>query len=367
MLSVAHAAGVKVRSERLDWMYQGGVGARQEADQRLNSNAEAKLQPAADQLAGQDRGRVDKVTELPSFYAEDTPASANETWQRLHADPLFAIKQQELASRRSILSNPVKMEAIKSQVSKVRQEYGKDSRDRKRASSREDKNYSRRGRREESNRERERERYEEFERKDRRRVHRYEENYSNRPHERPSYHRDTAEHRTQRRRSGHSRSRSPARDKYGMTYADHVPEEVRNSDRSQIAEATRRRLEEGRRKQEEEERSVSRDRGWKKHHRDYRPGRLTEEDRRRRLEQMESAANDYEAQRKGRIAEQIYQESKEEAQQRDRREDGTSKFLQTATRDAYAQRGEVADAVGRRRAFSQARDDEGRGFTHRGR
>ena len=152
-----------------------------------------------------------------------------------------------------------------------------------------------------------------------------------------------------------------------MTYADHVPEEVRNSDRSQIAEATRRRLEEGRRKQEEEERSVSRDRDWKRHHRDYRPGRLTEEDRQRRLEQMESAANDYEAQRKGRIAEQVYQESKEEAQQRERREDGTSKFLQTATRDAYAQRGEVADAVGRRRAFSQARDDEGRGFTHRGR
>ena len=27
---------------------------------------------------------------LPTFYSEDTPASANETWARLHSDPLFA-------------------------------------------------------------------------------------------------------------------------------------------------------------------------------------------------------------------------------------------------------------------------------------
>ena len=28
---------------------------------------------------------------LPTFYSEDTPASANETWARLHSDPLFAV------------------------------------------------------------------------------------------------------------------------------------------------------------------------------------------------------------------------------------------------------------------------------------
>ena len=29
------------------------------------------------------------MVKLPSFYTDDTPASANETWARLHADPLF--------------------------------------------------------------------------------------------------------------------------------------------------------------------------------------------------------------------------------------------------------------------------------------
>ena len=33
---------------------------------------------------------------LPTFYSEDTPASANETWARLHSDPLFAVSLQLL-------------------------------------------------------------------------------------------------------------------------------------------------------------------------------------------------------------------------------------------------------------------------------
>ena len=37
--------------------------------------------------------QVESVALLPSFYSEDTPASANETWARLHSDPLFAVSQ----------------------------------------------------------------------------------------------------------------------------------------------------------------------------------------------------------------------------------------------------------------------------------
>ncbi len=38
------------------------------------------------------RGQAETVAQLPSFYAEDTPASANELWSRLHSDPLFAAR-----------------------------------------------------------------------------------------------------------------------------------------------------------------------------------------------------------------------------------------------------------------------------------
>lgn len=198
------------KSDRLDWMYQGGVMARQEADQRIDAAAAAAApaaapeQPTSRVRRGRGRGcseawagdgwmagprghraecsrggaqgcrapplpcsllapttrarsalfprasglslaqlstpnsacvhsctqpdphtppspspslaQVDAVVKLPSFYAEDTPVAANEVWQRLHSDPLFAIKQQEQAARKAIVANPVKMQAIKSQV-----------------------------------------------------------------------------------------------------------------------------------------------------------------------------------------------------------------------------------------------------------
>ncbi len=39
----------------------------------------------------QDVLQVEKAVKLPTFYAEDTAASANEVWSRLHSDPLFAV------------------------------------------------------------------------------------------------------------------------------------------------------------------------------------------------------------------------------------------------------------------------------------
>ena len=41
--------------------------------------------------------QVEKVVKLPTFYAEDTAASANEVWSRLHSDPLFAVSDSSPA------------------------------------------------------------------------------------------------------------------------------------------------------------------------------------------------------------------------------------------------------------------------------
>jgi hypothetical protein len=78
-------------------MYQGGLVARQEADQRAAAQEASAAAPAAEVPAsgeGAPPGAPVPRPKLPSFYSEDTPASANEMWQRLHSDPLFAIKQQ---------------------------------------------------------------------------------------------------------------------------------------------------------------------------------------------------------------------------------------------------------------------------------
>ena len=35
--------------------------------------------------------QAEYVAQLPAFYTQDTPASANEMWQKLHGDPMFAV------------------------------------------------------------------------------------------------------------------------------------------------------------------------------------------------------------------------------------------------------------------------------------
>ena len=52
-----------------------------------------------------------------ALFAEDKPASANDSWRKLHSDPLLLIRQQEQAAIAKIKSNPVKMAEIKKAVS----------------------------------------------------------------------------------------------------------------------------------------------------------------------------------------------------------------------------------------------------------
>ena len=46
--------------------------------------------------------------------------AANETWARLHADPMFAMKQQEIAAKKAVMKNPVMMASVKLKVSASR-------------------------------------------------------------------------------------------------------------------------------------------------------------------------------------------------------------------------------------------------------
>jgi len=96
--------------------------------------------------------------------------------------------------------------------------------------------------------------------------------------------------------------------KYGISFASRVPEEVLHQDRSDFAEATRRRLEEGVKKKEAEEREKAAQRYQRK---EYRAGKISEEERQRRLAEMSAAANDHEAQRGERLKQH---EEKEKAE-----------------------------------------------------
>lgn len=284
--ALAAAAGVKVREEKLDWMYQGGLGAKTSADVKntLNEEKEDGVGHGDDARRGE-RGE-DGVARL---YDGQDPSSANELWQRLHGDPLMIMKQQELKARRSIVSNPVKMDAIKKSVSDRKHER------RRRDDSGDDDEYRRNDRRHRHRRhgreEKKSHRRSDGEDDERRRRMRRESPSRDRSH-RHGHRRDEEDGRT---------TRIPSESRYGISFSASAPEAVIHKDRTAVVQENQARLEEAARRKEQEKREEeSRVRARKREHR---PGRLTEEEKRKRLEEMTQSARTYDSIRAGRVSE----------------------------------------------------------------
>lgn len=265
----------------MDWMYQGGVGAMHDANQREEQRGrEEQVQPV--QEAPGTRVEEERRPSLPSFYEQDNPSSANEIWQRLHGDPLMIMKQQELQARRSIVSNPVKMDAIKKRAKEERRRKHKSSKSRHRSRDRHDSDggdgnddgrHSRRRHRHHSSR---RHRHESPSRKSRRRE------------ERPSHRDASPEH--------HHTKQDP---RYGISFASNAPDAVKQKDRSSVIENTQKRLEEAARRREREQQEQAAQRRSKRAHT---TGRLTEEEKRRKLEEMAMSAKEFEQNRSERVS-----------------------------------------------------------------
>ncbi|CAL8469997.1 g9539 [Coccomyxa elongata] len=424
--AVAHAAGVKDKSDKLDWMYQGGMVARAEADKR-NEEQLLGAKPMQIQEAAVSN-RANETIKLPTFYAEDTAASANEVWQRIHSDPLFAIRQQEIAARKSIASNPVKMDAIKKEVAQIQaaQQAAKlqkkaaklAKKDAKRAKREERKVEKRHAKlkgaaaedgegvdgRSNSEHPRKRTRTASPERRDDRDMARtgaqHAEKHRRNEGERER-HRDHDHHRS---RDGHSNGHSRIREedggrdreehkrgdrdghenghhhrdhgerdrprvytdgasaqgadlKYGLNYGGAAPQALQKDNRSELAAATQKRLEEAAAKKEEEAQKAA-----QRHvRREYKTGRMTEEERQRRLAEMAGNAEVHEEarwarQKRARDADAAEEQANAIAAAGEQQPGGTAAFLKSATAEVYGTSGDVAsleDRVGRRKYYAE--------------
>ena len=299
-------------------MYQGGVGAMHDANQREEQREREDHGVGAQEqvVAGSGGGEHDTSRpSLPSFYAQDNPSSANEIWQRLHGDPLMIMKQQELQARRSIVSNPIKMDAIK----KMAKEEEKTKRHKHGGSSSSSSRHHRRRHRDEDDKDGDDARYrrrrhhgdEDDARHHRRRHHDDEDRHRRRRHRSTSRHkryddpsprrREERHHHTSSQRDPYPvhHSKQPEDPRYGITFASNAPEAVRQKDRSSIIEDTQKRLEEAARKKEQEQREQAAQRHTKRAHT---TGRLTEEEKRRRLEEMSLSAKEVERHRSERVS-----------------------------------------------------------------
>ena len=275
--ALAQGAGVRKREEKLDWMYQGGVAASKKVE-------EEQLQQAKEDEARQAREDKEKGERERGHQRwlshDDNTTTNNEIWQRLHGDPLMMMKQQEMQARRSIVSNPVKMDAVRRRVEDEKQrrdERKRSKRDRK--EKKEKKNGEEKG----------------------------EEKGEGKEHKKSQRHHEDRHH----RHEDHRRKEEEARETgytthYGLSHSASAPEHLKSRNSSAIEE-NRKRLEDAARRHEEEARLEEERRSNRRSHHARSSGYkaktkdLSEEEKKRRLEEMMRNSNHVDVARRTRV------------------------------------------------------------------
>ncbi|WVZ92302.1 hypothetical protein U9M48_038379 [Paspalum notatum var. saurae] len=110
-------AGLRPAQERLDFLYESGlaVGKSSEGFQALQQPAPGPA-AASSSAAAQASAADSSKAATPGALFEDKPQSANDTWRKLHSDPLLLIRQREQDAIARIKNNPIKMAEIKKSV-----------------------------------------------------------------------------------------------------------------------------------------------------------------------------------------------------------------------------------------------------------
>ncbi|XP_045804099.1 pre-mRNA-splicing factor CWC25 homolog isoform X1 [Trifolium pratense] len=105
-------AGLVPHQERLEFLYDSGlsVGKTSEGFKALEALPKSDATDAPSSSASKQEASV------PGALFEDKPQSANDSWRKLHSDPLLMIRQREQEALAKIKNNPVKMAMIRKSV-----------------------------------------------------------------------------------------------------------------------------------------------------------------------------------------------------------------------------------------------------------
>lgn len=124
---------VKKRQERVDWMYQGVAGLVDREQYLLGRKVDKNFEIAKKE----EEGVEDKNEDLqPGAIFTMAPTNAVvDLENKIREDPLFTIKKQEMKTKKTLLSNPVKMkhlrDMIEQSIRKSKKAYKKKKKERK--------------------------------------------------------------------------------------------------------------------------------------------------------------------------------------------------------------------------------------------
>lgn len=126
---IQEAAGLVPRQERLDFLYESGLAVGKGSSEGFKT---LQAQPSSGASSTAAESSSSKAA-VPGALFEDKPQSANDTWRKLHSDPLLLIRQREQEAVAMIKNNPIRMAMIrKSLDSEKKQQEVKKERKRKR-------------------------------------------------------------------------------------------------------------------------------------------------------------------------------------------------------------------------------------------
>ncbi|KAH9611086.1 hypothetical protein KSS87_018989 [Heliosperma pusillum] len=105
-------AGFAPRQERLEFLYDSGLSVGKTSNEGFS--ALQSYPPAAHTSNSSSAPAEQSSTNFtPGALFEDKPQSANDSWRKLHSDPLLMIRQREQEALARIKNNPVKMAMIR--------------------------------------------------------------------------------------------------------------------------------------------------------------------------------------------------------------------------------------------------------------
>jgi len=111
-------------AERLDWMYEGPMSSAKDAEKADEYLLGKAFEPVAEKVEVSEQ--ISRDSQQPGALwsaAAAAKPSSNETFSRLHEDPMVLIRKQELKARESVVKNPLKMVRVKTEIeAQLRQE-----------------------------------------------------------------------------------------------------------------------------------------------------------------------------------------------------------------------------------------------------
>ncbi|CAN6994850.1 unnamed protein product [Brassica rapa subsp. trilocularis] len=124
-------AGLIPRQERLEFLYDSGLAVGKGSASGSGVSFQKEEQPLANAAeAGNNAGEKPDPSAPGALFEDKTP-SANDSWRKLHSDPLLLIRQREQEALARIKNNPVKMALIRKSVEEKGKGKDGDAKERK--------------------------------------------------------------------------------------------------------------------------------------------------------------------------------------------------------------------------------------------